>query len=201
MKIVSDYLGPIEFSASLRLMEEKFNEVVQQKKTYLIGCEHPLTYTAGISTKKEHILKDIPVLKARRGGSVTVHAPGQLIFYTVLPLKEVEGGLIAHIRRLEQVIIETLEGYGLKTFRREGHTGVWTNDGKIAFVALGAKKKCIYHGAAINISNDLADYNPIRSCGLDEPVTNLTDQLTGVEKPTIPGLEEFFNEMVKNWKM
>ncbi|MES0491733.1 MAG: lipoyl(octanoyl) transferase LipB [Leptospirales bacterium] len=200
MEIASDYKGLIEFAESLKLMEEKFNEAVQQKKTYLTGCQHPLVYTAGLKSEPAHILEKIPVIKVRRGGSVTVHNPGQLMFYTVLAIDDSNGGLVGHIRKLEKAIIQTLANYGVRAFQHKKYTGVWTMHGKIAFIGLGLKKKCIYHGAAINITNNLNDYNPIKSCGLPEPITRLIDEIPVVENPTIPSPETFFHEMVKIWR-
>src|SRR5260221_14329624 len=51
--------------------------------------EHPPIFTQGLAGKPEHLLnpKDIPVLQTDRGGQVTYHGPGQLLFYVLIDLK------------------------------------------------------------------------------------------------------------------
>jgi lipoyl(octanoyl) transferase len=157
-------------------MEEKITEAVQQKKAFVYGLEHEKIYTAGLKTAPEHILQNLPYVKTRRGGSITVHNPGQLVFYTVLPLSEIDGNLEKYIRSLEISIIKTIATYGISSFQHDDHTGVWTKKGKIAFIGISAKKGAVYHGAALNVNNDLNDYKPILSCGLDLPITRMVDE-------------------------
>ena len=90
----------------------------------------------------------------------------------------VKGGLQAYIRFLEASIIETLWGYKVLAFQMPPYPGVWTPQGKIAFVGLGMKQGAIYHGIAVNLINDLNDYQPIHSCGIRFPVTNLKSEVT-----------------------
>jgi len=194
MQINAKYFGVISYEEGLKLMEEKINEAVQQKKCEVLGFEHPLVYTAGIKTNLDHILENIPIVKSRRGGSVTLHNPGQLVFYTVLPIKSLIGGMVEYIRMLEAVTINTLAHYNIHATLHPEHTGVWTDSGKIAFIGLALKNRCIYHGCAINIENNLEDYAPIKSCGLDLPITRLVDELDSKNKDSI-SLPDFFRTM------
>jgi len=157
-------------------MEEKITDTVQQKKGFVYGLEHKKIYTTGLKTAPEHILENINVIKTRRGGSVTVHNPGQLILYAIFPLVEIGGNLEKYIRTLEHSIIHTLSQYSIDSFQHPEHTGVWTKKGKIAFIGIAAKKGAVYHGAALNVNNNLEDYSPILSCGLDLPVTRMVDE-------------------------
>jgi len=198
MQIDSKYVGIISYEKGIELMEEKINEAVQQKKCYVYGMENHLVYTAGIKTNVDHILENIPVVKSRRGGSITLHNPGQLVFYAILPIKSIQGGMVEYIRMLENVIINTLKQYGVRAFLHPDHTGVWTNSGKIAFVGLALKNKCIYHGCAINVENDLEDYAPIKSCGLDLPITRLIDELNSPAKDSL-SLPDFYTKMEEQY--
>lgn len=174
-------------------MEEKISEAVQQKKGFVYALEHETVYTAGLKTSPEHILKDVPCVKTRRGGSITVHNPGQLVFYTVLPLSEIAGDLERYIRTLEISIINTLSFYGITSFQHADHTGVWTKKGKIAFIGISAKKGAVYHGAALNVNNDLNDYLPILSCGLSLPITRMIDE------PEINTKNLLLGNIAKKW--
>ena len=159
-------------------MEDKIEETVKNKKqAYWWGLEHNLVYTCGMSTLKKHIVDpNLVTIPSRRGGSVTVHGPGQLVFYSVIPLDIICGGLQAYIRFLEASIIETFWEYQILTFLVPPYSGVWTSLGKIAFVGLGLKKGIIYHGVAINLINNLNDYIPIHSCGLKLPISKLESE-------------------------
>ena len=171
-----EFLNLISYQNSLAIMEEKISEVVQQKKCFVYGLEHELIYTAGLKTSSKHILKDIPYVKSRRGGSITVHNPGQLVHYCVFPLSAINNALEKYIRALEVSMINTLANYNSRAFQDREHTGVWTENGKIGFVGIAAKKGAVYHGAALNVKNNLDDYKPVVSCGLNLPIMRLIDE-------------------------
>ena len=173
-----NFLGTLTYSEAIVMMESKIYEAVEQKKIFWWGVEHPLVYTKGVSFQEEHLLqKDLHIISARRGGSITVHNQGQLVFYTVAPLSLV-GSLEGYLRNLEASIIETLWDYSILAFLNPPFSGVWTKKGKISFVGLGMKHGAIYHGISINLYNNLNEYSPIYSCGLTLPVTRLIDLKT-----------------------
>ena len=57
--------------------------------------EHEPLFTQGLAGKPENILVDtkIPVIKSDRGGQVTYHGPGQIIFYLLFDLKRLKLGI------------------------------------------------------------------------------------------------------------
>jgi len=179
-------------------MEEKITEAVQQKNGFIFGLEHETVYTAGLKTLPEHILKDLTYIKTRRGGSITVHNPGQLILYTVVPMTEINSNLEKYIRTLEVSIVQTLLKYGISSFQHDEHTGVWTNRGKIAFIGISAKKGAVYHGAAINVNNNLDAYAPIVSCGLTLPITRMIDEPgLNTKSLILPSISKIWFEVYK----
>ncbi|MCS6985357.1 MAG: lipoyl(octanoyl) transferase LipB [Leptospiraceae bacterium] len=187
------YWGLVPYQEAMERMDEAVLRASQTKEAFVFGLEHPLVYTAGLKTIAEHILAEqLEVLPARRGGSVTLHNPGQLVVYFAIPLEKTPG-LATFVRYLEGSIIETLWEYGVLAFQRKAMSGVFTREGKIAFVGLGLKKNVIYHGIAVNIANSLEDYQVIRSCGLSLPVNRLVDVCN--EKVS---LEEFFRRFVSH---
>lgn len=147
-------------------------------------------YTGGLKTEEGHVLSRVEVKRLRRGGSVTLHNPGQLVFYTVVPLEMITCSLEGYIRFLEGVGAAFVGGFGVEAFPGTEHTGVWTRRGKIGFIGIGARRGAIYHGMAINIQNDLRDYDAILSCGLTDPVSRLID-----EKMAAPAAEYSLEEL------
>lgn len=155
------------------------------------GLEHPLVYTTGLKTEKGHILDpSIELVPARRGGSVTLHNPGQLVVYFSLPLSKITGGLEQFVRLLEATLAETLLSFSISCNLSPGASGIFTQQGKVAFIGLGLKKNFIYHGISLNVANNLADFRAINSCGLTLPMTRMAD-LSGTVPTTLEVFEKF----------
>ena len=64
--------------------------LIQNKNTELIWIlEHEEIYTGGTSFSDNEILdKSINFIKTNRGGKITYHGPGQLVFYFVIDLNK-----------------------------------------------------------------------------------------------------------------
>ncbi|MDX3075281.1 lipoyl(octanoyl) transferase LipB [Streptomyces sp. NPDC088354] len=87
--------------------------------------EHPPVYTAGRRTEdSERPLDGTPVIDVDRGGKITWHGPGQLVGYPILKLPR-PVDVVAHVRRLEEALINACAEFGLETTRVEGRSGVW----------------------------------------------------------------------------
>ena len=175
VRIISEFLGSVAYSDAVTLMENTIVSAAPDE-AYIWGLEHPLVYTTGLKTEKDHILDPrITLAPARRGGSVTLHNPGQLVVYFVFPLAAIAGGLERFVRVLEAALAETLLDAGVPVNLAPGASGVFSPKGKIAFIGLGLKKNFIYHGVSLNITNDLNDFRAIQSCGLTLPMTRMAD--------------------------
>ena len=129
--------------------------------------EHPPVYTLGLAGKPEHLLRatDIQVVKIDRGGQITYHGPGQIVVYLLLDLKRRNIGVKELVRRLEQAVIDLLEGYGTQAERRDKAPGVYVGNAKIAALGLRIKNGCCYHGLCLNVDMDLSPYAAINPCG------------------------------------
>ena len=94
--------------------------------------------------------------------------------------------VVAYVRRLEQVLINTCAELGLDTRRVEGRSGVWTVDGqrKVAAIGIRVARGVTMHGFALNADPDLSAYATIVACGIaDATVTSLSAEL-GRDVPT-----------------
>lgn len=148
--------------------------------------EHPPVYTLGVAAKPEHLPRTdngIPLVKTDRGGQITYHGPGQIVIYALLDLRRRNLGVRALVRRLEQAVIELLEGYGIDASGREDAPGVYVADAKIAALGLRVRNGCCYHGLSLNVEMDLTPFDVINPCGYPGlEVTQLRD--LGVSDPT-----------------
>lgn len=140
----------------------------------VIFCEHELVATKGRRAKSDNVLdSSVSIFEIERGGDVTLHAPGQLVIYPLVRLKgeHFPLGLNEYLRFCERILIEYLGSLGLEA-GRFGPTGVWIKraDGevkKIASIGVAVRRWITYHGIALNVSNDLQDFQRIRPCDFE----------------------------------
>ena len=138
----------------------------------LILVEHDPVYTLGKNSNENHLLRsrdtNIPVYQIERGGDVTFHGPGQLVGYPILDLHDHCLSVSWYIRKLEAVMIQTLEHFCIEAGRRSGLTGVWVGEEKIAALGVRLSRWVSMHGFALNINTDLDFFDGIIPCGIFE---------------------------------
>ncbi len=173
-------IKPIKYIFALEKMERRLEQIHSNKKKELIWVlEHKEIFTGGTSYKDNEILdKSINFIKTNRGGKITYHGPGQLVFYFVLDLKKRGKNIRKLINIIEKTIIDTLNDFKIKSFADRKNIGIWLKkkegNEKIAAIGIKVKKWIAYHGFTINISNDLKKYDKIIPCGIKKmKATNL----------------------------
>jgi lipoyl(octanoyl) transferase len=149
----------------------------------------------------------VELFEVERGGDVTYHGPGQLVGYPILNLREHRQDLHWYLRQVEEALIQALAACGLPCTRSPGFTGVWTPGRpsppslggsalaeatgapddpprgpsslrKIASIGVHAKDWVTWHGFALNITTDLANFDLIVPCGIpDVTMTTLRREL------------------------
>jgi lipoyl(octanoyl) transferase len=150
----------------------------------LLLLEHPSVYTAGRRTEPhERPFDGTPVIDVDRGGKITWHGPGQLVGYPIVALPD-PVDVVAHVRRLEDALIEVCGGLGVATERVEGRSGVWVRaddrgpDRKIAAIGVRVARGVTMHGFALNCDPDMSAFANMIPCGIaDAGVTSLTAEL------------------------
>ena len=170
--------NPVNYKKALMLLEKRVELVKQGGKELVWLLEHPLTYSAGIRSKKEEILdKSINIIKTNRGGKITLHNPGQQIVYIVLNLNKRKKDIRNLVRQIEKIIIKFLSIYKVKSYSDKKNIGIWIKDKKIAAIGIRVSHWIAYHGFSINIKNNLNDYKKILPCGLEnEKITSLKNE-------------------------
>ena len=144
--------------------------------------EHPSVYTAGKRTEPwERPADGTEVIDVDRGGRITWHGPGQLVGYPIVELPR-PLDVVAHVRRMEQLLIDVCAELGVAAGRVEGRSGVWITGGgpdrKIAAIGVRVSYRVTMHGFALNCDPDLSAFGQIVPCGLTGTgVTSLTREL------------------------
>lgn len=209
------HLGLLDYGKALELQRQRLTERIEQRKgDALLMVQHPPTYTLGARrTSASHLLLDettcrqrgIAVHQTSRGGDVTCHSPGQLVCYPIVSIEH-RRDLHAYLRFLENVILETLAIHGLTSVStREGLTGIWIGDRKIAAIGVAVRRWVTWHGLAINVSNNLTLFDGIVPCGLNPcqfRITSLHAEL-GPQPSNLPGVDEVAGTLARifarNW--
>jgi len=151
----------------------------------LILVEHDPVYTLGKNSNENHLLKSrdvhIPVYQIERGGDVTFHGPGQLVGYPILDLHHHRLSVSWYMRTLEEMLIRTVGQFGIEARRREGLTGVWVGEEKIAALGVRLSRWVSMHGFALNVNTDLEFFDGIIPCGIFEYDVTSMSQILGKE--------------------
>ncbi len=176
-----------------RLQRERIEDQIPDT---LLICEHPAVITMGRGTKRENLLAtperlkqmNIELFEIERGGDVTYHAPGQLVGYPILNLKQHKTDVGWYMRQLEEIVIRTCTDFDLVTGRIKGKTGVWVEgversitNRKIASLGVRISRWCTMHGFAFNVRSNLAGFALMRPCGLEDvEMTDLETELAAL---------------------
>ena len=136
--------------------------------------EHQSVYTAGRRTEPfERPFDGTPVVDVDRGGKITWHGPGQLVGYPIVRLPS-PMDVVAHVRRIEGMLIEACAQLGVTAVQVKGRSGVWVPadergpDRKVAAIGIRVSEGVTMHGFALNCDNDLAWFDRIVPCGITD---------------------------------
>ena len=181
-----EWLGRVPYAEALVLQEARLEARRRGRASdALLLLEHPPVVTLGRSARPEHLLAPPEALAARgielhrvaRGGDVTYHGPGQLVGYLIVDLAaRGTPDVTAFLRRIEAVLIGALAELGVEGYTRTGWTGVFATPRgsgaprKVASIGIGMRGWVTWHGFALNVSLDPADFEVIVPCGLREVV-------------------------------
>ncbi|MEM6916559.1 MAG: lipoyl(octanoyl) transferase LipB [Verrucomicrobiota bacterium] len=197
----------MSYTEGLKLQED----LVEQRKEGLVEdtvllLEHEPVYTIG-RTRDRSSLRDPdtlphPIVETNRGGQATFHGPGQLVGYPILDLNAYGRDLHYYLREIESLLIDFAAEFGISAQRREGLTGVWSEDRKLASIGVGVRKWISMHGFGLNVTKDLSGYEAITPCGISDVVmTSLSlesNQEISVEEAASriePFIREHFSRM------
>ena len=180
MKVLN--FGRIRYAAAVEKMVQVRDERISGLRSdTLIICEHEPVYTIGRTRGADQNVVDpgnVPIERVARGGDVTFHGPGQIVGYPIFHLPPHRQDLHGYLRGLEEVMIRTLEDYGLAGERDPRNTGVWIEGKKIMAIGIAAKRWVTWHGFALNHNTDLEYFRRINPCGMSSHlVTRLADHI------------------------
>jgi lipoyl(octanoyl) transferase len=183
-------LGRVDYRPTLQAMQAFTASRQAHTPDELWVCQHPATFTEGVSSRGEHLLHatDVPIVRTDRGGQITYHGPGQVVAYPLVDLKRAGYFVKEYVFRIEEALIRSLGGWGVTGHRVRGAPGIYVRPhdpgahrlltptpdgatpdfnglGKIAALGIKVSRHCTYHGVALNIDMDLKPFELINPCG------------------------------------
>jgi lipoyl(octanoyl) transferase len=195
------WLGRMQFADALALQEEVVANKRDDRATadQLLLLEHEPVYTIGRTPDRSSLLGadhlPYPLFPINRGGQATYHGPGQLIGYPIIDLRRCGQDLRRYLRWLEHVLIELLADYKLPARQREGLTGVWIGQRKIASIGVGVRYWITMHGFALNVGGDLQPFRNIIPCGITNVAMTSIENESG-EACSVVEVADAFEKLV-----
>jgi lipoyl(octanoyl) transferase len=188
MELRVEWLGRLAYrSAWQRQHELVAARAAGDVDDHLLLVEHDRVLTLGRHSDAGHIRatsaelerRGVEIVRVERGGEVTYHGPGQLVAYPIVKLADRGVLLRPFVRALEDAMARTTAAYGVVAGRRDGYPGCWVGVGgdrvrKIGALGLRLERGVTFHGIALNITTELADFGLIDPCGMpDVEVTSI----------------------------
>ncbi|MBL7665146.1 MAG: lipoyl(octanoyl) transferase LipB [Bacteriovoracaceae bacterium] len=185
------------------------------KKKFFIFCNHPNVFTNGRGLQKGKNISDknlidfeqkiplpFPLHQITRGGGLTFHHPGQLVFYPIVKLN-------AESLTLRILINETLamgkraieKCFKLSDISIENELlGIWSKNQKLGSLGIAVERFVTFHGLAINLQipkEMKMAMSRLHPCGLSHET--YTDISSIINKPSAL-LDEFYLEFTNELK-
>ena len=224
---VAHWMGEMPFMEAWDLQKQLADEVAKGSHPgTLLLLEHPHTFSLGRQGQLENLLwsqeeleqHGVTLVWTDRGGNITYHGPGQLVGYPILPLGAVDrnqhlpqADYVGYLRRLEDVLIQTLASFGLVSGQIDGKTGVWVQPdiasrcrhcppeagkrpSKIASIGVKVDAKGVSrHGFSLNVAPDMTYWDGIVACGLlDDPAISMEQLMDST-----PAYEEVIEHTIR----
>ncbi len=181
-------LGMVDYNDGISYQKKIHNNSSDNANVILL--EHDKVITIGTKGNKNDVLvsanqlkkEGFSVINSDRGGQVTIHNKGQLVCYIVMPISNYNLKPVDFVRKIECLIINVLKNFDVSSYIIKGKTGVWVKsdniEKKIAAIGVRISNGISMHGFALNINNNVNDFDFIVPCGIQgSSVTSIKQEL------------------------
>ena len=195
-------LGTMRYRDAWALQERVHADVLAGAPEQLLLVEHPPVITLGrrpglakniLAAADELEQAGVEVVESDRGGDVTFHGPGQLVAYPIVRLNDHKLSVGGYVRRLQEIVIATLNDLGVPSQTDPDAIGVWTCGtdaaacelAKICAIGVRIRRGVSMHGIALNVTTDLSYFNLIIPCGLSGRAVTSLQKILGDAAPAM----------------
>ena len=158
------YLGLTDYKTCWLAMKAHIANNPQSDEIWV--TEHNPIYTTGLNKKNFKLPNSsIPHLFVDRGGKITFHGPGQIIFYFLINLDKNKLSIRQLVSGIERSILMYLKNKKIIGKLKKNAPGIYVDEKKIASIGLRLKKGYTYHGLSLNVNMNLDPFLDIDPCG------------------------------------
>jgi len=193
-------LGRLDYDAALALQAEERERVMRGESpgTVFLLEHDPPVITLGRRADVKNLLADENTLarkgyrlrRVERGGDVTVHEPGQVVAYFVVPvMSKGSGPFVEEALGLASGFLR--ERYGVIAEYHRDRPGLWAGNAKLCAVGLDLRGGASMHGIAINVSNSLEGFSLVVPCGIEGGAVTSVSAVLGRKEDAASFMEGF----------
>ncbi len=168
-------IGVISHEEADELMRDlQAKRITDSIEDTLLICEHTEIVTIGPRAKNDGIKPpaDYNTRYVDRGGGLTWHGPGQVVFYPVFKWDmDNESNVKAIINMIEEIVIRTFKDMDIEARRDERMQGVWIGEHKVCSIGLSFLRWTSRHGFTINYDTPPGRVEMVSGCGLGSQTT------------------------------
>ena len=191
------YLGLTDYKTCWLAMKAHIENNPKSDEIWV--TEHNPIYTTGLNKKDLKLPNSsIPHIFVDRGGKITFHGPGQIIFYFLINLNKNKLSIRRLVSGIENSILMYLKNKNIIGKLKKNAPGIYVDEKKIASIGLRLKKGYTYHGLSLNVNMNLDPFLDIDPCGYKGlKMSQLEDYLpkisqSEVEKEVLEQFKFFF---------
>ena len=185
-KYTIERAGRLPFDTALIMQQEERERVRAGRspgKIFILEHDPPVITLGRRASKENFLIPEKNILAAGyqvrhtgRGGDVTVHEPGQVVVYFVLPFRT--KAVKAFVEWVMVRAAHTLRDYLLDVQYDPKRPGLWVENRKICSVGFDLTGGVSMHGIAINVANSLRGFGLVAPCGMrDAVMTSLSREV------------------------
>lgn len=204
------------YEEALKFQESCVNEVQKNNRlVFFILCSHPQSFTMGRGLQKndheDFLLKEFsnediekiqsPLIQIKRGGGLTFHYPGQMVFYPILSMThwnlKVHDFMVSILKACENILNQKYPELDNQLETKIDYLGLWFINNqqrkKIASIGVAATRFITYHGLALNFFHSeemFLEIKKVYPCGLPGDIYNSLEQLL-IDRKRKLNFEEF----------
>ena len=194
------YLGLTDYKTCWLAMKAHIENNPKSDEIWV--TEHNPIYTTGLNKKDLKLPNSsIPHIFVDRGGKITFHGPGQIIFYFLINLNKNKLSIRRLVSGIENCIVMYLKNKNIIGKLKKNAPGIYVDEKKIASIGLRLKKGYTYHGLSLNVNMNLDPFLDIDPCGYKGlKMSQLEDYLpkisqSEVEKEVLEQFKFFFRSL------
>lgn len=149
-------------------------------RAILLLCEHEPLISVGREGSRADIRFDVDELRrmnwrirwVNRGGGCTLHLPGQMAIYPILPLQRLGLNLPRYLDGLYDVMGKVVADANIRGASRDP-SGIAVDGRLIAQVGVAVRNWVSYFGGVLNVNPDLEPFRRVDCGGRSVPMTSI----------------------------